>query len=909
MRPTTKTTNLTPARTDLIGRDLELARLREMFTDARLVTITGIGGTGKTRLAREFGRVAVPDFPGGVWMLELAKFDDVDDALRELAEMFGLGFGAAPSSIQPILEALRNKPRTLLVFDNLEHIIEEIADPLARILDRTKDVCILTTSREPLRIGGEQRFKLTPLGHEAAVKLFARRASEVIPSFALDEATRPAIEELVDRLDRLPLAIELAASRISVLPPAQLMDRITSRMRALRARDRDRPERHETLMATIEWSWELLDDAQRRGLAHCSVFRGGFTLEALDAVLEHGGFVEDLVEDLVERSLLEFEDGDSGRRFFLFEMVRSAAEAKLEELQSAEAAFRRHAEYYARLIEQTPPQRLYARQSELPNLLAALRRVQEPALRAAVAIAAARLLRLSGSVPLVEEPLSELVGQIADPAIVARLLLFRAIASAERHRLEESLQDADHAFRLATKAEDADTAADARTVRGLTLVAAGRAAEGVAALQQALELAQNLGSARLETVALGHLAAVASGRGELREADRLFERALIRARDARDDVLVGRALMNLAVCQAQQQRWHEALTNLEESLTYHERVGDDRFRGLAYVALGEVRAQLGQLDEAAEAFTLGREFAHALGDHEAQTRALIGLGGLGRGAADRTYLVQAVQLSEGGSHPANEGRARSHLAIHDLLAGRHELARPQLRRTIALVAPHDAQWAGLLAGYLAVSYAMTQERESARDAIAQQQAAWENIDSSSALDASLFATLVDVIAAGPGAAAAEDVAAVRARLAQLEGERADRARRPPGWPAHDPVVLLGHVMEQIFGPAAARVLAVSRDGRRFAPPGQDEVDFSRRGPLRKIITALAEARQDRPGEGLSPDDILEAGWPGDIVTPDAGAARVYSAIRTLRTHGLEDVLLTQDDGYLIDPDVAIHWLD
>jgi len=150
---------------------------------------------------------------------------------------------------------------------------------------------------------------------------------------------------------------------------------------------------------------------------------------------------------------------------------------------------------------------------------------------------------------------------------------------------------------------------------------------------------------------------------------------------------------------------------------------------------------------------------------------------------------------------------------------------------------------------------------------------------------------------------------VRARIASLAAERTDWGRRAPGWSAHDPVVVLAEVMEQLFGPAAARVLGVSRDGRRFVPPGQDEVDFSRRGPLRKIIVALAEARQARPGEGLSPDDILEAGWPGDIVTAEAGAARVYSAIRTLRTHGLEEVLLTQDDGYLIDPNVAIHWLD
>lgn len=907
MRPTTKTTNLTPSRTDLIGRDLELARLREMFASGRFVTITGIGGTGKTRLAREFGRMNVHDFPGGVWMIELAKFDGAEEALRELAEMFGVGFGSAPSAVQPIVEALRNKPRTLVVFDNLEHLIEEMADPLARILDRTRDVCILTTSREPVRIGGEQRFKLAPLRQEAAVKLFERRAVEVIPTFVVDDSNREVIEDLVDRLDRLPLAIELAASRVNVLPPAQLADRLTSRMRALRARDRDRPERHETLMATIEWSWDLLDEPQRRGLAHCSAFRGGFTLEALEAVTDYDGLVEDLVEDLVERSLLEFEDTDEGRRFYLFEMVRSAVESKLDALGSAEA-YDRHARYYVGLIEQTAPQRIYARQADLPNLLVALRRVEDVETRAAVVIAAARVLRLSGSVPLVEETLSELAGANLAPATVANLLLFRALASIERRELDAALTDTAEAIELALEAEDYEVASDAYTTRGHVLSESGAVDEGLASLNEGLDLARRINSPRLETIALGNLAIVASERGELHTAETLFGDALTRSRDARDDVLIGRSLMNLAVCQAWQERWHEALTNLEESLELHERVGDDRFRGLAYIALGDVKGELGDVEGAANAFTLGQEFAHALGNRSAETRALIGLGELGRGSGDRTYLIQAVQLNEGGPIWQDEARARCHLAVHDLLEHRHEFARPQLRRAIAQVGERDIFWSGLLWGYLALSYAMTQERDPAEEAVAHLRKAWDKVDGTTDLDAAFFGKLVELIASGTSARPSE-VVAVRNKLAEASAGRGDWGRRPPNWTTHDPAKLLRRIAELTFGPASAVTLAVSRDGRRFIPPGGEEVDFSRRGPLRKIIVALAVAREESSGRGLSADDVLEAGWPGDVVTADAGAARVYSAVRTLRTNGLEDVLLTQDDGYLIDPDVTIMWLD
>lgn len=907
-RPTTKTTNLTPARTDLIGRNLELARLREIFATSRFVTVTGIGGTGKTRLAREFGQISVTDFPGGVWMVELAKFDGVDEALRELADMLGLGFADPATSVAPIIEALRNKPRTLVVFDNVEHLIDQIADPISRILDGTKDVCILATSREPVRIAGEQRFKLTPLGHEAAVRLFQRRATEVIPSFKLDDSNREVIEELVDRLDRLPLAIELAASRINVLPPEKLMERLSSRMHALRAKDRDRPERHETLAATIEWSWELLDKPQRDGLAQCSAFRGGFTLDALESVVDYSGFAEDLVEDLVERSLIEFEDGDYGRRFFLFEMVRSAAEAKLAQSGESEDVFARHAQFYVDLIERTSRPQLYERRPELPNLLAALRRVSDPDRKAGVVLAASRLLRLSGGVALVEETLSELVGVASDDKVVAALLMHRAVAVFERREVETALSDLDRAIDIAQKAGDSATAADAFILKGLMLTDSNRDDEAREQLARGLEIARDTNDARLEASALGNLGISMSNEGKLKKAEAYFTEAVGKARLAKDDVLTGRSLMNLAVCQSIQRRWQEALANLEESLEFHERVGDDRYRGRAYNALGHVRARLGDVDAAFEAYTLGHEFAHNLGDREAETVALIGLGELGRSQSDRTYLVKAVQLNEGGSHWNHEAKARSHLAVSDMLERRHELARPQFRRAIGLVADHDSRWSGLLWGYLALSYAMTADSDTALDALKHLRSAWVEYDES-VLDSAVFGTVVEVVAAGtmanPG-----DVASLRRQVDALqEADLSEFEARAPGWYEHHPGTTLKQLVESVFGPASAMTLAVARDGRRFIPPGEEEVDFSRRGPLRKIIVALAEAREESMGEGLSADDVLEAGWPGDIVTPDAGAARVYSAIRTLRANGLEDVLLTQDDGYLFDPDVAILWLD
>lgn len=912
MRPSTKTTNLAPARTDLLGRNLELARLRELFHAGRLVTVIGTGGIGKTRLAREFGRQAVPDYPGGVWMLELAKFSTGEEALRELAEMFGVGFGGASSALQPILETLRHKPPTLLVLDNLEHLIDEIADPIARILDRTRDVQILATSREPIRIGGEQRFKLSPLGQEAAVTLFMQRAQEVSPGFQMDEATTRTVADLVDRLDRLPLAIELAASRVNVLPPAQLVDRLTSRMRALRAKERDRPERHETLAATIEWSWELLTEPQRRGLALCSVFRGGFTLDALEVVAEHDA-PEDLVEDLLERSLLEFDDTERGRRFHLFEMVRSTAEQKLAEMGPegtsakatalADAAFARHAQYYVQLIENTPPQKIYLRRDELPNLFIAQRRATDPATLTAVVLATGRVLRLFGGARLIEDALSELLGR-RDLTHVSRLLLLRAIAAREGGDLASAYSDAREAIDTATDPADA---ADAQIVAGRILTEQGDFDGAAQRLAQGLDLATSANAIHLEVIALGDLAEHAVARGDFERAAQLHDDAVRRARAAGDDVMLGRALLNLATVQRRLLRSHEALTNLEESLALHAKVGDDRYRALAFAALGETRASLGDAEGAFDAFTLAQEFARNLGDSAVETRALLGMADLNEGdAAARTYLIRAVKLNEGpkgrgqeqevSPHWRDEVIPRCHLALHDLLTFQPTLARPQLRRAISLVP--DARWRGLLWGYLALSYAVAQELDPAEEALANLEEHWP--EPADGLDARFFRAFVTLVAAGSAAKPSD----VEQLTAQLDAMRPTSAT----WHDHDPVAMLAKIAQRIFH-VAQRTLTVSRDGRRFAPPGADDVDFSRRGPLRKIIVALAHARVARPGEGLSPDDVLEAGWPGERVTQEAGAARVYSAVRTLRTHGLEEVLLTQDDGYLIDPDVAIVWTD
>ena len=279
------------ALTSFVGRDDEVAEVAALLSGHRLVTVTGPGGMGKTRLAGEVARLVAARFADGAWLVELAAVPDPGQVAEVIAARLGLP--AAPGlPVTEALAAVLGRQQLLLVLDNCEHVLAAVAELCAAVLPAADDVRVLATSREPIGLAGEVRFRLRPLATgvpndpevPAAVRLFADRARQADPRFVLDRESGPVAARLVQRLDGMPLAIELAAARVEALGLSQLLDRLEGSLRLLTSADRTAPARHRSLAATVEWSYRLLREEDQRVFRRLAVFPGPFTLEAAVAV-------------------------------------------------------------------------------------------------------------------------------------------------------------------------------------------------------------------------------------------------------------------------------------------------------------------------------------------------------------------------------------------------------------------------------------------------------------------------------------------------------------------------------------------------------------------------------------------------------------------------------------------------
>jgi predicted ATPase/DNA-binding SARP family transcriptional activator len=314
----------------LLGRDDELDLVAEAMTRSPVVTLIGPGGIGKTTLALAAAHRARTDERRRVWLVELATITDPDDVPRTTAETLGITGGEGRTLTESIAAAMRARP-SLLLLDNCEHVIDGAA-ALARTLAEDDDTRVLATSRESLGVPGEQLIAVPPLDLEAAVELFTRGARAVSTKFDLS-ADRAQVAEICRQLDGLPLAIELAAARTMSLTPGELLDRLDDRLRLLDGGRRTDPQRHRTLRTTVQWSYDLLSTDQQRAFNHLAVFAGPFDLAAAEAVSTDADqdhvTTDQLLGDLVERSMVTVEPGPFGRRFRLLETLRRFAAEQL----------------------------------------------------------------------------------------------------------------------------------------------------------------------------------------------------------------------------------------------------------------------------------------------------------------------------------------------------------------------------------------------------------------------------------------------------------------------------------------------------------------------------------------------------------------------------------------------------
>jgi predicted ATPase/DNA-binding CsgD family transcriptional regulator len=325
--------------TSFLGRSYELGEVVGLLADRRLVTVTGPGGIGKTRLAGEVARAVAGRFADGCWLVELAAVSDPAGVAPAVAAALGVPEQAGRDAGTALAEVL-SRWQVLVVLDNCEHVLGAAADLCERLLSAGDEVYVLATSREPLRLGYEARYRLGPLGlperggiagadGSAAVALFGDRARQVDPRFALDSETRPLVAQLVTRLDGMPLAIELAAARVEALGVAQLLSRLDDRLRLLTVGDRRSAGRHWSLNAAVEWSYQLLGTAEQGVFRRLAVFPGPFTLEGAEAVA--GAGATQAVLHLVDCSLLAPpRTGSDGRaRYLMLETLRAYGAARL----------------------------------------------------------------------------------------------------------------------------------------------------------------------------------------------------------------------------------------------------------------------------------------------------------------------------------------------------------------------------------------------------------------------------------------------------------------------------------------------------------------------------------------------------------------------------------------------------
>ena len=413
-REETRKTNLRAELTSFVGRDADLTAVRELIAEHRLTTLIGPGGSGKTRLATETARTLLGELPDGAWLVELAAIGADGDVAQ--ATLTGLGLrdallgeaanaaGTAAAPTDRLISALRGR-EVLLILDNCEHVIESAAAFAHRVLGECRRLRILATSREPLGITGEALWPVEPLAlpdvhagraemeSSPAVRLLRDRAGAVRRDFTLDVRTLPTTVRVCRALDGMPLAIELAAASLRTMSIDQLAHRLDDRFRLLTSGSRTALPRHKTLRAVVDWSWELLTEAERMVLRRLSVFSGGASLEAAERVcagdgVERGRVLE-LLTALAEKSLLVPAD-DAAPRYRMIGTIREYAAQRLAEAGESESARQAHLDYFTELLEAAEPHLRRAEQLEWLGILEAEHDDIGSAMRGALAAADAR---------------------------------------------------------------------------------------------------------------------------------------------------------------------------------------------------------------------------------------------------------------------------------------------------------------------------------------------------------------------------------------------------------------------------------------------------------------------------------------------------------------------------------------
>ena len=600
--------NLPLQLTSFIGRRREVDEAKKALGETRLLTLTGPGGTGKTRLSLQVAAEAQDEHPDGTYFVALAPLTDASLVAPTIAQALGLREQPGRPAMEIILEHLRGH-RVLLVLDNFEQVLDA-ADQVGELLGSSPDLRVVVTSREALHVQGEREYPVPTLGlpdparlpplealsQYEAVALFIERARAVRPDFQITNENAPAVAEICARLDGLPLAIELAAARVKLLSPQAMLKRLENRLTLLAGGARDLPARQQTLRGAIAWSYDLLDEEERRFFARLSVFLGGFTLEAVDAVCAEGLATDALdgVSSMVNKSLLRQTESPHGEpRFFMLETIREFATERLAESEDAATVPARHAAYFLDVAASAAPDLFGAKQADLLDAL----QQDHDNFRAAITWAAdsrelSTALRLGGA--------------------LWRFWQMRGHLREGAERLGQ-LVDSPGAE------EDPEALAAALEGAGGITYWMGRWDEAERYYTRCLELRRRLGDRAALAEALYNLSFVyavpAPPRQDLERALRLNDEALQIYQELDDRRGRGKVLWNIAHVEERRRNPSQSRDAARRAVELFREV-DDRFGlGWALHSEGIAEAQLQEFDEAESAFTEAMEIFSMAGDH------------------------------------------------------------------------------------------------------------------------------------------------------------------------------------------------------------------------------------------------------------------------------------------------------
>lgn len=674
--------NLPSGLAPIIGRERELEEVLTLLANGRTITLTGPGGTGKTRLALEVGRRIGPSYEGGVWFLDLSSTHAVELVLPGIAALLDVDVPPDGSAVEAIAGAVAGKP-TLLILDNLEQILDAAVD-LAALQDAAPELTLLMTSRAPLQLPREWVYAVpqlvlpdlqalpapSALLENPAVRLFVTRAQQAKPDFQLIDGNARAVAEICHRLDGLPLAIEIAAARVRLLPPAAMLTRLGSRLNLL-TRGSAANARQQTLRDTIGWSYNLLEPEQQWAFRTFSVFEGGASVEAAESVLStlHAETSEpplDLLEHLVDQSLLVIGTTETGEpRLRMLETVREYASEQLAASDADGVTQGVHVEYFLGWIEQTRATLIESRDSrairsvraELDNLRGSLtwtRNHHAVNQRLRLVNAVFPFWRIAGPYDEATAELTEALACTDDTDLDQRAWALSALGwlAGARGDFAEAIELNEQAFELFVQAGDLNQQTESLLQLATAAEWMGNYEAARSYQKRRLELVppeDTFGIARVE-LDLGRLTLI---EGEYDSAIHLMSNSIDTFREFADTPLIALGLLDLSSAELLDGKASESLEHISESISLLQTLQDEYGLAIAVVTRGRAEQLAGEIERAQVSLEQSLADANRLGDASLRSLALYGLGvnAIARSswseAADRLQEAFAVTRSIG----------------------------------------------------------------------------------------------------------------------------------------------------------------------------------------------------------------------------------------------------------------------